>query len=54
MELDRITIENDMDYLRQTSTPVDFENDNYKDWIEALKEYCQNNAVYKYDKIKMI
>lgn len=46
MELDRKTIENDMEYLRQISTPVDFENDHYKDWIEALKEYCQNNAVY--------
>lgn len=46
MELKRITIENDEDFLRQISTDVDFNNDNYKEWIEALKEYCQNNAVY--------
>ena len=46
MELNRITIENDEKFLRQTSTDVDFNKDNYMEWIEALKNYCQNNAVY--------
>ena len=46
MELNRITIENNEKFLRQKSTDVDFKKDNYKEWIEALKGYCQNNAVY--------
>lgn len=46
MKLNRITIENNEDFLRQISTDVDFNNDNYNEWIEALKDYCQNNAVY--------
>ena len=46
MNLIRKTIENDEEYLRQISTPVDFVNDNYFEYISALKEYCQNNAVY--------
>ena len=46
MELNRITIENNEKFLRQKSTDVDFKKDNYKEWIEALKDYCQNNAVY--------
>ncbi|MBP3635079.1 MAG: peptide deformylase [Bacilli bacterium] len=44
--MNRITIENDEQYLRQISTDIDFEKDNYMDYIKALKEYCQNNAVY--------
>jgi len=46
VKLNRITIENNEDFLRQISTDVDFNNDNYNEWIEALKDYCQNNAVY--------
>lgn len=46
MEIIRKTIEADESYLRQISTDVDFNKDNYKEWIEALKKYCQNNAVY--------
>ena len=46
MELDRITIESDEKFLRQTSTDVDFSTDNYMKWIESLKDYCQHNAVY--------
>ena len=46
MELNRITIENNEEFLRQISTDVDFINDDYSKWIEALKDYCQNNAVY--------
>ena len=46
MELNRITIENNEEFLRQISTDVNFINDDYSKWIEALKDYCQNNAVY--------
>ena len=46
METIRKTIEADEAYLRQISTDVDFNKDNYKEWVEALKDYCQNNAVY--------
>lgn len=46
MELNRITIKNNEKFLRQISTDVDFNNDNYNEWIKALKDYCQNNAVY--------
>lgn len=46
MEIIRKTIEADESYLRQISTDVDFNRDNYKEWVEALKNYCQNNAVY--------
>lgn len=46
MGLNRVTIENNEEFLRQTSIDVDFETDNYKEWIEELKDYCQNNAVY--------
>ena len=46
MKLNRITIENNEEFLRQISTDVDFTNDDYSKWIEALKDYCQNNAVY--------
>jgi len=46
MELARRTIEHDEDFLRQISTPIDFEKDNVKGIIESLREYCSNNAVY--------
>lgn len=46
MELNRFTIENNEEFLRQASSDVDFNNDNYMDYVEALKKYCQNNAVY--------
>ena len=46
MEFKRKTIENDEEYLRQISTEVDFDNDIYLEYIQYLKEYCQNNAVY--------
>lgn len=46
MELNRITIENNEEFLRQISSDVDFNNDNYIDYVEALKNYCQSNAVY--------
>lgn len=40
MELNRKTIENDEAFLRQISSDVDFNNDNYNEWIKALKDYC--------------
>ena len=46
MKLDRKTIENDLEYLRQISSEVDFEKDNYKEYIESLKEYCESHACY--------
>lgn len=42
----RMTIENNLDFLRQISTDVDFENDDYNDYINKLKEYCRDNVVY--------
>ena len=44
--LKRITIEDNEKYLRQISSDVDIVNDNYKEYIEALREFCLNNAVY--------
>lgn len=41
-----ITILENEEYLRQISTSVDFENDNYIEYINDLKEYCINNKVY--------
>ncbi len=46
MELNRKTIENDEEYLRQISTEVDFKKDNYMEYIKALKEYCTNHYCY--------
>ena len=46
MELNRKTIENDEEFLRQVSTPVDFEKDNYLEYIGLLEEYCKNNVVF--------
>ena len=36
MHLERKTIENDEDYLRQISKPVDFKTEEYKDAIKEL------------------
>lgn len=46
MELNRITIESNENFLRQISTDVDFSKDNYMDWIDSVKDYCKNNAVF--------
>ncbi len=46
MEIKRKTIENDEEYLRQVSAPVDFQNDDYKGYIEALEKYCKKNVVF--------
>ena len=49
----RITIVDNYDYLKQVSTEVDFERDNYKDYIKTLKEYCENNVVYALSPIQI-
>ncbi len=36
MEINRKTIENDEEYLRQVSTPVDLKHDHYMQYIEVL------------------
>ena len=42
MRLNRKTIEKDEEYLRQISSEVNFDTDDYIGYIEALKEYCKN------------
>lgn len=44
--LKRITIEDNEEYLRQISLDVDLEKDDYKKYIEYLREFCVNNEVY--------
>ena len=44
--LKRITIEDNEEYLRQISLDVDIEKDDYKKYIEYLREFCVNNEVY--------
>ena len=42
MKLERKTIDNDEKFLRQISREVDLENDNYKEIVETLKDFCIN------------
>ena len=42
----RITINDNYDMLREISSDVDFENDNYMSYVNALEGYCLNNRVY--------
>ncbi len=37
------TIENDEEYLRQRSEEIDFEKDDYKQYVKELTDYCLNN-----------
>lgn len=46
MKLDRKTIEHDEEYLRQISEDIDFENDNYLEIIDKLKDYCEEHVCY--------
>lgn len=46
MEIKRITIKDNEEYLRQISSPVDIENDNYvKKYIDMLDIFCKDNKV---------
>lgn len=40
------TLKDDESFLRQVSSEVNLEKDNYQECIEELKKYCQNNAVF--------
>lgn len=42
----RVTIKDNYDMLRTASSDVDFENDNYMDYVKKLENYCLNNRVY--------
>ncbi|MBR3161558.1 MAG: peptide deformylase [Bacilli bacterium] len=42
----RVTIEDNEEYLRQKSTDVSFNNDDYKNDIKMLREYCLNSECY--------
>lgn len=42
----RKTIENDEEYLRQKSLPVDLKNDNIEEILAILKEFCNENSVF--------
>lgn len=46
MNINRKTIAKDEEYLRQISTPINFQTDKYIEYIKLLKEYCQSNAVF--------
>lgn len=39
------TIENDLEYLKQVSRPVDFQKDNVKEIASELKEFCSNHSL---------
>lgn len=40
------TIEDDEEFLRQISSEVDFDNDDYVKYVDDLKNYCIENEVY--------
>lgn len=44
--MERKTIENEEEFLRQKSVEINFEKDNCDDYISKLREFCCNNAVY--------
>lgn len=46
MEIIRKTIENDEEYLRQVSLPVDLSNDVYKDDIRLLEQFCLDTECF--------
>lgn len=43
---ERITIENNEEYLRRISTEVDFKKDDIKSYLADLKEFCQSSECY--------
>jgi len=46
MEIIRKTIENDEEYLRQISIPVDLEDKSYLEEIKKLEEFCLNTECF--------
>lgn len=46
MEIIRKTIENDLEYLRQISKPVNLERDNYLEEIKLLEEFCSKTECF--------
>ena len=46
MNIERKTIENDEEYLRQVSTEVDFSKDDITTYINHIKNYFDNNVSY--------
>lgn len=46
MEIARKTIENDLEYLRQVSKKVDFNDKSYLEDIKKLEEYCLQNECF--------
>lgn len=44
MEFNKKTIENDEEYLRQISKPVDLNNDDYKNIVKLLHKYCESDS----------
>lgn len=43
MEIKVKTIEKDLEYLRQISKPVDFNDDSYKEALKALDDFCKTS-----------
>jgi len=41
-----ITIQDNEEYLRQISLPIDIENDPIEDYINILEQYCNENLVH--------
>jgi len=55
MEIQVKTIEKDLEYLRQVSKPVDFQDDSYKEALKVLDEFCEtseNCCLFKEDRFK--
>lgn len=46
MEIVRKTIENDLEFLRQVSKPVDFHDKTYLEDIKKLEQYCLSNECF--------
>lgn len=44
--MERITTIDNEEFLRQISLDVDFEKDDYKKYVNELKDYCRSHAVY--------
>lgn len=46
MEIIRKTIDEDLEYLRQISEPVDLKNNEYKNDIKLLEEFCKTTKCF--------